>query len=167
MFPCEDSKTVSVCPYPEKRNHPSFVNISPTLVIDTSMKRSSRVLQHGNPRNWRSFQKRLKLNFDLYFDWCWNRPSFVNIGSTVVNDASIDKSSRVLLHRNPKIWFFLLKKVEIEFWLVFRVVLKCWNHPSFVNVSSTLVIGTWLERFSRVPQHGILKIWLSFKKCLP
>ena len=26
----------------------SFVNISPTLVIDTSMERSSRVLQHGN-----------------------------------------------------------------------------------------------------------------------
>ena len=49
MFPCEDSKTVSVCPYPEKRNRPGFVNISPTLVIDTSMERSSRVLQHGNP----------------------------------------------------------------------------------------------------------------------
>ena len=31
-------------------NHLSFVNISPTLVIDTSMERSSRVLQHGNPK---------------------------------------------------------------------------------------------------------------------
>ena len=50
MFPCEDSKTVSVCPYPEKINHLSLVNISPTLVIDTSMERSSRVLQHGNPK---------------------------------------------------------------------------------------------------------------------
>ena len=38
----------SVCPYPEKRNHLSFVNISPTLVIDTSMEWSSRVLHHGN-----------------------------------------------------------------------------------------------------------------------
>ena len=45
-FPYENSKIVSVCPYPEKRNHPSFVNISPTLVIDTSMERSSRVLYH-------------------------------------------------------------------------------------------------------------------------
>ena len=45
MFPYEDSKSVSVRPYPEKRNHPIF-NISPTLVIDTSMERSSRVLQH-------------------------------------------------------------------------------------------------------------------------
>ena len=33
MFPYEDSKILSVCPYPEKRNHPGFVNISPTLVI--------------------------------------------------------------------------------------------------------------------------------------
>ena len=39
-----------VCPYPEKKkNHHSFVDISPTLVIDTSMERSSRVLQHGTP----------------------------------------------------------------------------------------------------------------------
>ena len=30
-----------VCLYPEKRNQHSFVNISPTLVSDTSMKRSS------------------------------------------------------------------------------------------------------------------------------
>ena len=30
-------------------NHLSFVNISPTLVIDTSMERSSRVLQHRKP----------------------------------------------------------------------------------------------------------------------
>ena len=53
MFPYEDSKTVSVrlSIYPEKRNHHSFVNISPTLVIiDTSMKRSSRVLHHENPK---------------------------------------------------------------------------------------------------------------------
>ena len=27
-------------PYAEKRNRPGFVNISPTLVIDTSMERS-------------------------------------------------------------------------------------------------------------------------------
>ena len=49
MFPYEDSEIMSVCPYPEGRNHHSFVNISPTLVIDTSMERSS-LLQHGNPQ---------------------------------------------------------------------------------------------------------------------
>ena len=50
LFPYEDSKTVSVCPsvspYPEKRRHHSFVNISPTLVIDTSMEKSSWVLYY-------------------------------------------------------------------------------------------------------------------------
>ena len=43
-------KRLSVCPHPEKRNHYSFVNISPTSVIGASMERSSRVLQHGNPK---------------------------------------------------------------------------------------------------------------------
>ena len=42
---------LSVWPHLEKINH-SFVNISPTLVIDTSMERSSRVLHHGNPKIW-------------------------------------------------------------------------------------------------------------------
>ena len=41
----------SICPYPEKRNYPGFVNISPTLLIDTPMERSSRLLQHGNPKS--------------------------------------------------------------------------------------------------------------------
>ena len=42
--------------------HPSFVNISPTLVIDTSMERSSRVLHHGNSK----FSKRSKFNFHIF-----------------------------------------------------------------------------------------------------
>ena len=49
-------------PYAEKKNRPGFVNISPTLVIDTSTERSSRVLQHGNQKIWFFFQKSLKLN---------------------------------------------------------------------------------------------------------
>ena len=74
-FPCEDSKTVSVClsvrlsiyPYPEKRNHHSFVNISPTLVIDTSVERSSRLLHHRNPKNLIFFFKKVRnSNFDLW-----------------------------------------------------------------------------------------------------
>ena len=44
---------------------PSFVNISPTVVIDTSIERSLRVLQHGNLKMLFYFQKRSKLNFDL------------------------------------------------------------------------------------------------------
>ena len=48
---------LSVCPHLEKRNPLSFVNISPTLVIDTSMERSSRVLQHGNQKICFFFKK--------------------------------------------------------------------------------------------------------------
>ena len=54
--------------------------------------------------------------------------------------------------------FFFSKKDEIEFWKV----PKCWNHPSFVNISPTVVIGTWLERFSRVIQHGNPKKYIYF-----
>ena len=77
MFPCEDSKTVSVCPsvclsicpYPEKRNLHIFVNISPTIVIDTSMERSSQVLHDAKPKIWFFFffKKVRNSNFDL----CW------------------------------------------------------------------------------------------------
>ena len=62
------SVCLSVCPHPQKRNPLSFVNISPTLVIDTSMERSSRVLQHGNPKIW-FFSKKFEirnLTFDEY-----------------------------------------------------------------------------------------------------
>ena len=67
MFPCEDSKTLSVCPYPEKRNHPSFVNVSSTLVIDTSMKMSSRVLASYcmETQKFEFFHTSSKLNIDL------------------------------------------------------------------------------------------------------
>ena len=129
MFPCEDSKTVSVCPsvclsvcpsvrlsvcpHPEKRYHHSFVNISPTLVNDTSMERSSRVLHHGNPEIWFFFQKSLKFEFWLLTK-SWNHLSFVNISHTLVIDTSMERFSRVLHHGNPKIWFFFSKKFEIR-----------------------------------------------------
>ena len=77
-----------VCPYPEKRNRLSFVNISPTLVIDASMERSSRVLQHGNPKIWNFFPKSSKLNFDL----CW-RAEIIQVGLTYMSTSG--------MHRRP------------------------------------------------------------------
>ena len=50
---------------PRKKNRPGFVNISPTLVIDTSMERSSRVLHHGNPKIRVFFKKVRNSNFDF------------------------------------------------------------------------------------------------------
>ena len=116
-------------------NHLSFVNISPTLVIDTSMERSSRVLHHGNPKIWIFFQKSSKFEICLSMK-SWNHLSFVNISPTLVIDTSMERSSWVLRHGNPKIWFFFQKSSKFEFWLL----TKNWNHLSFVNISSTLVI---------------------------
>ena len=107
------SVRLSVCPHPEKRYHHSFVNISPTLMIDTSMERSSRVLHHGNPKIWIFFSKSSKFEFWLLTK-SWNHLIFVNISPTLVIDTSMERSSRVLHHGNPEIWFFLSKKFEIR-----------------------------------------------------
>ena len=121
------SVRLSICPYPDKRNRPGFVDISPTLVIETSMERSSRVQQHGNPKIL--FKKKSsKLNFDLYF-WLvpksWNHPSFVNISLTLVINTSMERSSRVLKLETQKFYLFS-NKFEIESWLV----LKSWYQHS-------------------------------------
>ena len=165
MFPYEDSKTVSVClsicPYPEKRNHHSFVNISPTLVTDTLMERSSRVLHHGNPKIWLFF-KYSKFEFRLVLK-SWNHHSFVNISPTLVIDTSMGRYSRVPSYYSmgtQKFDFFFQKSSKFEF----RLVLKNWNHHSFVNISPTLVIDTSMERSSRVLQHENPKIWYIFQK---
>ena len=48
-----------------------FLNISPTLVINASMERSSRVFTTAwKSKNLIFFKKSMKLNFDLYFDVC-------------------------------------------------------------------------------------------------
>ena len=153
------SVCLSICPYPEKRNHHSFVNISPTLVIDTSMERSSQVLHNAKPKIRLFFQKSSKFKFWLVLK-SWNNLSFVNISPTLVIDTSMERSSRVLQHGNPKIWFFFQKSSKFKFWLV----LKSWNNLSFVNISPILVIDTSMERSSRVLQLGNPKIWIFFSK---
>ena len=155
------SVCLSVCPHPKKRYHHNFVNISPTLIIDTSMERSSRVLHHGNPKIWFFFSSK-KLEIWLLTK-SWNHLSFVNISPTLVIDTSMEMSSRVLHHGNPEIWFFFFffqKSLKFEFWLL----TKSWNHLSFVNISPTSVIDTSIERSSRVLHHGNPKIGFFFKK---
>ena len=147
----------SVCPHPEKRNPLSFVNISPTLVIDTSMERSSRVLHHGNPKIWKKNSKKFEIRL---LTKSWNHLGFVNISPTLVIDTSMKRSSLILHHGNPKIWFFFQKSSKFEFWLL----TNSWNHFSFVNIRPTLVIDTSMKRSSRVLQHGNQKIWFFFLK---
>ena len=133
------SVCLSLCPHPEKRNHLSFVNISPTLVIDTSTERSSRVLHHGNPKIWYFFKK---VKFEIWLlTKSWNHISFVNISPTLVIDASTERCSWVLHHGNQKIWFFFSKKFAIEFDLYFDL---CWRAETIqvgLNMHLCDVIG--------------------------
>ena len=87
----------------------------------------------------------------------WNHLSFVNISPTLVNDTSIERSSRVLQHGNPNFFF---KSLKFEF----RLMTKGWNHLSFVNVTPTMVIDTSMERSLRVLQHWNLKSLFFFQK---
>ena len=152
------SVRLSICPYPEKRNYPGFVNISLTIVIDTSMERSSRVLHHCKPKNKKiKIKKSSKYEFWLVTK-SWNHLSFVNISPTLAIDASMERYLRVLQHWNPKIWKKNQKSSKFEFWLV----TKSWNHLSFVNISPILVIDTSMERSSRVLQHKAQKFEFCF-----
>ena len=120
------------------------------------MERPSRVLQHGNTKIWICFQKSSKFEFWLSTK-SWNHLSFVNISPTLLIDASMERSSRVLHHGKPKMLFFF-KKFEIddiEFcpYPEFPYAEKR-NCLGFVNISPTLVIDMSTERSSRVLQHG-------------
>ena len=85
-------------------NHLNFVNISPTLVIDTSMEWSSRVLRHETQK-FDFFFFKSKFKFWLLMK-SWNHLSFINISPTLVIDTSIEWSSRALHHGNPEMWIF-------------------------------------------------------------
>ena len=114
---------------PRKENHHSFVYISPTLVIDTSMERSLRVLHHGNSKIWIFFQKSSKFEFWLVLK-SWNNLSFVNITPTLVIDTSMERSSRVLQHGNIKIWFKKNRNWILTFFLSSKLNFDLWNHSS-------------------------------------
>ena len=122
MFPYEDSKSVSVrlsvcpsvCPHPEKRYHHSFVNISPTLVIDTSMERSSRVLHHGNPKIWIFCSKKFEIR-NLSFDEELKSPYLRQYQSYISNWYINGKVFTSTTPWKPKNWIFISsKKFEIR-----------------------------------------------------
>ena len=130
---------LSVCPHPEKRNHHSFVNISPTLVIDASMGRSSRVLQHGNPKIWffltqncENFQKvrnwrnwilsvpRVSVCRETKSPWLRQYQSYSYISNWYVNGKVFTSTTT----SEPRNLIFFSKKFEIEFDLYFDL---CWR----------------------------------------
>ena len=82
------------------------------------MERSLRVLHHGNRKIRFSYFKTIEIEFCPYPKCLYpekrNPPGFVNISLALVIDASMEWSSLVLQHGNPKIGFFS-KKFKIEF----------------------------------------------------
>ena len=153
------SVCLSVRPHPEKRNHHSFVNISPTLVIDTSMERSSRVLHHGNPKIWFFFSKKFEIRI-LTFDDELKSPYFrqyLSYNSNWYINGKVFTSTTPWKSKNL---IFFQRSSKFEFWFL----TKSWNHLSFVNISPTLVIDTLMDRSSRVLHHGNPKNLIYFSK---
>ena len=95
---------LSICLYPDKRNHLSFVNISPKLVIDASVERSSRVLHHENP----IFFFKFEIEFWLVL-MSWNHLSFGIISPTLIVDTSMESVSAVMFCKQ-----FLAYAVHID-----------------------------------------------------
>ena len=150
---------LSVCPHPKKRYHHSFVNISPTLIIDTSMERSSRVLHHGNPEIWFFFSKKFEIRI-LTFDEELKSPYLRQYQSYINNWYINKKVFTSTTPWKPRNLIFFQKSLKFKFWLL----TKSWNHLSFVNISPTLVIDTSMERSSQVLHHGNPNFFFFFFK---
>ena len=116
MFPCEriPKTCLSVHTSKKKNHHTGFVNISPTLVIDTSMERSSRVLQHGNPKFWFFFSKVrnwiLSVSREKKSPWLRQYQSYISYRDI---NGKVFTSTTAWKLKNE---FFFSKKFENEFW---------------------------------------------------
>ena len=111
-------------------NHLSFVNVSPSLVMIHQWAGLHEYYGMETQQCDFLLKKRSKWNSDFNFDLivpkCWNHPSFVNLSPTVVNDTSMEKSSPVLLHRNPKFRFSFQKRSKLNFNLYFDLCRSAW-----------------------------------------
>ena len=143
----------------------SIINISPTLVIDTSMERSVRVLHHGNPKIWFFFKKSSKFEFWLVIK-NWNHLSFVNISPTLVIDGLIHQCKGLhkyhLQHRSPKIKILFQKSWKLNFDFCSRAEISkspylCQYQSYIVNwyISGNVFMSSYLL------QHGNPKMWIS------
>ena len=159
MFPCEDSRTEYVCPYPEKINRHGFVNISTTLVIDTSMERSSRVLQHGNQKIRFFKEKKLKLNVDL----C-QRAEIVQVGLHLYDDIG-DASSSLRGSTSSFQFIFIrferrnMKYLDKQFYVLISFRLSGRN--SIVKFIEHIVYGFIKERGYPLSTNTWLNHWIS------
>ena len=112
-------------------NHLSFVNISPSLVFDTSMDCFSRVLHHGNPKMWFFFPKvgnrrnwilsvpRVSIRREKKSPWLRQYQSYIS--NWYVNGKVFE-----YYNMGTKNLIFFFKKIRNWIWLV----LKSWNQYS-------------------------------------
>ena len=105
-------------------NHHSFVNISPTLVIDTSMERSSRVLQHGNPKIWFFFFIKFEIEFDLYFDLCW-RAEIIQVGLNMHLFVDIGDASSSLWGSTSSYIVFFFDSKQCLYSFLYQSLILC------------------------------------------
>ena len=155
-------------------NHLSFVNISPTLVIGTSMENSSRVLTTSwkpkkfdfffkevlNWQNWILSVPRVSVPREKKSSWLCQYQSYISnwyINGKVFTSTTAWK---------PKNLIFFFKKVRN--WIspcILTCAKELKSHPSFVNISCTLVIDTSMERSSQILQHeNPKKLFFFFSK---
>ena len=120
----------------------NFVNIRSTLVILIHQWKDLHEYYNIETKKIRFFSKKFEIEFLLLLK-SWNHLSFLNISPTLVIYASMERSSRVLQHVNPKIWFFFFSKKFV--WLV----LTSWNHLSFVNT----ILVIWHQKWWRISRH--------------
>ena len=133
------------------------------------VKDSVGVINYASPSSWDAYSDwQLTRNFELWHEmFCVSTCFHMTILKlclsvrTQTKENTLASSISVLqlwIHRwkglrvlawKPQNLIFFSKKVEIVFWLV----PKCWIHPCFVNISPTVVIGTSLEKFSRIPKN--------------
>ena len=161
------SVSPSVCPYPEKRNHPVSVKISPTLKIDASMERSLRVLQHWSPKKLNFFLKNFEIDeIEIFCSYPEkrNRPGVVDISPTLVIDTSMERCSRILQHSNPKSWIFFKKVRNWLNWIlsvpqvsVPREKKSPWFHLYQSYISNWYINGKVFEYYSIETQKVDLK----------
>ena len=131
---------VSVC---REKNRPGFVNISPTLVIDTSTERSSRVLQHENQKIWFFFSKKFEIEFDLYFDLCW-RAEFIQEGLNMHLYVDIGDASSSLWGSTSSRFFFSNFEFIFEFLAKNRIIFQR-NSETRILIKLQCVIYQWIR----------------------
>ena len=149
------SVRLSVRPSVLKRNQPSFINISLTVVII--------LLLH----QWKCLLNYYSMETQYFYF------IFIIVQNWILTCTEKLKSPKIFQYQS----YFILIHEWNGYWYMneFWLVLKSWNPPRFFNISLTsywymngmdtwMEIDTWMERFSRVLQHGNRKIWISFQK---